>query len=110
MGHRQAGHRRSASAGVSTQDADQVKQTTTRTTRARTPNRRVGFVVFTPWLPLECYRDISPRSRHATLYTESSDSFVASAAASIATGWSEPVPGRELHPLQSSAFHGALSP
>ena len=27
------------------------------------------------------------------------DSFVASAAASIATGWSELVPGRELHPL-----------
>jgi hypothetical protein len=44
------------------------------------------------------------RSRLATLYTESSDSFVASAAASIATGWSEPVPGRELHPLKSSAF------
>jgi len=43
-------------------------------------------------------------SRHATLYIESSDSFVASAAASIATGWSEPVPGRELHPLKSSAF------
>ena len=39
---------------------------------------------------------------------ESSDSFVASAAASIATGWSEPVPGRELHPLKSNAFHGAL--
>ena len=47
-------------------------------------------------------------SRHATLYAERSDSFVASAAASIATGWSEPVPGRELHPLESSAFHGAL--
>ena len=47
-------------------------------------------------------------SRQATLYTESSDSFVAFAAASIATGWSEPVPGRELHPLKSSAFHGAL--
>src|SRR6266481_1986922 len=47
-------------------------------------------------------------SRLATLYTESSDSFVASAAASIATGWSEPVPGRDLHPLKSSAFHGAL--
>src|SRR5205823_13475849 len=47
-------------------------------------------------------------SRHATLYIESSDSFVASAAVSIATGWSEPVPGRELHPLKSSAFHGAL--
>jgi hypothetical protein len=43
-------------------------------------------------------------SRLATLYIESSDSFVASAAASIATGWSEPVPGRELHPLKSSAF------
>jgi len=43
-------------------------------------------------------------SRHATLYTESSDSFVASAAVSIATGWNEPVPGRELHPLKSSAF------
>src|SRR5882762_748267 len=24
--------------------------------------------------------------------------------ASIATGWSEPVPGRDLHPLKSSAF------
>ena len=47
-------------------------------------------------------------SRLATLYIESSDSFVASAAASIATGWSKPVPGRELHPLKSSAFHGAL--
>src|SRR5260370_3815386 len=39
---------------------------------------------------------------------ESSDSFVASAAASLGTGWSEPVPGRDLHPLKSSAFHGAL--
>jgi len=47
-------------------------------------------------------------SRLATLYIESSDSFVASAAASIATGWSEPVPGREFHPLESSALHGAL--
>ena len=47
-------------------------------------------------------------SRLATLYIESSDNFVASAAVSIVTGWSEPVPGRELHPLKSSAFHGAL--
>jgi len=30
-----------------------------------------------------------------------------SAAVSIVTGWSEPVPGRELQPLKSSAFHGA---
>ncbi|HKF03588.1 MAG TPA: hypothetical protein VKB49_14820, partial [Candidatus Sulfotelmatobacter sp.] len=48
------------------------------------------------------------RNRLATLFIESSDSFVASAAVSIATGWNEPVPGRELHPLKSSAFHGAL--
>jgi hypothetical protein len=53
-------------------------------------------------------RPVRSRSRRATLSIESSDSFVASAAASIATGWSEPVPGRELHPLKSSAFHGAL--
>src|SRR5215469_8508594 len=48
------------------------------------------------------------RSRLATLSIESSDRFVASAVVSIATGWNEPVPGRELHPLKSSAFHGAL--
>src|SRR5262249_16717732 len=48
------------------------------------------------------------RSRLATLSIESSDSFVASAIVSIATGWSEAVPGRELHPLKPSAFHGAL--
>src|ERR1700716_2843140 len=53
-------------------------------------------------------RPARSRSRQATLYIESSDSFVASAAASIASGGSEPVPGRELHPLESSAFHGAL--
>src|SRR5947208_7778918 len=43
-----------------------------------------------------------------SLSIESSDSFGDSPAASIATGWSEPVPGREFHPLKSSAFHGAL--
>src|SRR6266542_1895310 len=46
-------------------------------------------------------RPARSRSRQATLYIESSDSFVASAAASIVTGW-------DLHPLKSSAFHGAL--
>ena len=40
----------------------------------------------------------------ATLYTEGSNSFVTSAAASTATGWSEPVPGRDLLPLKTSAF------
>jgi len=34
------------------------------------------------------------RVAQATLYTEGSDDFVTSAAASITTGWSEPVPGR----------------
>jgi hypothetical protein len=53
-------------------------------------------------------RPARSRSRQATLSIESSDSFVTSTAVSIATGWSEPVPGRELHPLKSSAFHGAL--
>jgi hypothetical protein len=53
-------------------------------------------------------RPARSRSRQATLSTEGSDSFVASAVASIATGWSEPGPGRELHPLKSIAFHGAL--
>jgi hypothetical protein len=48
------------------------------------------------------------RSRLATLSIESSDSFVACTAVSIATGWNEPVPGRELHPLKSNTFHGAL--
>ena len=42
------------------------------------------------------------------LYTEGSDGLVTLAAASIVTGWSEPVLGWELHPLKSSAFHGAL--
>ena len=40
----------------------------------------------------------------ATLYTEGSNGFVASTAASIATGWSEPVPGRVYPPLWISAF------
>jgi hypothetical protein len=43
---------------VSTQDADQVKQTATRNTRARTSKRRIGFSSLRPWLPLsECYRN-----------------------------------------------------
>ena len=48
------------------------------------------------------------KSPIATLYTEGSDGFVASAAASIATGRSEPVPGWDSHPLKMNAFHGAL--
>src|SRR5208282_3823591 len=44
---------------------------------------------------------------YATLYTRGSDDFVSSIAALIATGWSEPAPGRDFHPLRTSAFHGA---
>ncbi len=35
---------------------------------------------------------------YATLYTGGSDGFVSFTAAPIATGWSEPVPGRDFHP------------
>jgi hypothetical protein len=41
---------------------------------------------------------------YATLYTRGSDDFVSSVAALIATGWSEPAPGRDFHPLRTSAF------
>ncbi len=47
-------------------------------------------------------------SPYATLYTGGSGGFVASTAAPIATGWSDPVPGRVFIPLWPSAFHGAL--
>jgi len=47
------------------------------------------------------------RVANATFYTEGFSSFVASAAASIATGWSEPVPGRVSLPLWTTTFHGA---
>ena len=48
------------------------------------------------------------KSPYATLYTGGSGGFVASTAAPIATGWSDPVPGRVYLPLWTSAFHGAL--
>ena len=43
-------------------------------------------------------------SPKATLYTEGFVDFVASIDAPIATGWSEPVPGRVYLPLWISAF------
>src|ERR1019366_2590116 len=48
------------------------------------------------------------KSPYATLYTGGSGGFVASTAAPIATGWSDPVPGRVYLPLWTNAFHGAL--
>src|SRR5580704_10279531 len=44
----------------------------------------------------------------ATLSIGGFSGFVTSTAAPIATGWNEPVPGRDFHPLKTSAFHGAL--
>src|ERR1035437_5959017 len=38
------------------------------------------------------------KSPYATLYPGGSDGFVVSPAAPIATGWSDPVPGRAFHP------------
>ena len=71
--------------------------------------RSAPAIVFSgPAQRLLTLRPARSRSRLATLSIESSDSLVAAAAVSIATGWSEPVPGREFHPLKSSAFHGAL--
>ena len=46
-------------------------------------------------------------SRLATLYTRGFSSLVASTAALIATGRSEPVPGRVYLPLWTTTFHGA---
>ena len=46
-------------------------------------------------------------SRLATLCTRGFSSFVASTTALIATGWSEPVPGRVYLPLWTTTFHGA---
>src|SRR5438094_2248670 len=45
---------------------------------------------------------------YATLYTGGFGGFVASTAAPIATGWSDPVPGRVYLPLWTTPFHGAL--
>jgi hypothetical protein len=44
------------------------------------------------------------RVAYATLYTGGLGGFVTSTAAPIATGWSDPVPGRVFFPLWTSAF------
>jgi len=55
------------------------------------------------WSPLR-YGLHARRVAYATLYTEGFSSFVASAAASIATGWNEPVPVRVYLPLWTTTF------
>jgi hypothetical protein len=51
-----------------------------------------------------CYSLHTHRVAFTTLSTEGFSDFVASTAASIVTGWNEPVPGRVYLPLKSTAF------
>jgi len=48
-----------------------------------------------------------PSRLKATLYIRGSGSFVASATAPIATGWSEPVPGRDFQPAVDHLLYTA---
>ena len=56
----------------------------------------ISFVACSAFTHVTTYR--LAKSPYATLYTGGSDGFVASNAAPIATGWSDPVPGRAFHP------------
>jgi hypothetical protein len=49
------------------------------------------------------------KSPKATLYTGGFDIFVSSDIAPIATGWNEPVPGRDFRPAVDQCLHGARS-
>jgi hypothetical protein len=49
------------------------------------------------------------RIANATFYTEGFSSFVASAAASVATGWNEPAPGRDFSPAEDQRLFTAHS-
>ena len=93
--------------------------------------RQVGWNLFARTIPFasafpetgagrllhHCFRGLlSVHSRYglharrvalATLCTRGFSSLVASTAALIATGWSEPVPGRVYLPLWTTTFHGA---
>ena len=50
------------------------------------------------------------RVAKTTLYTEGSSGFVTSAAASVITGWNEPVPGWGYLPLKSTGFPRRTAP
>jgi hypothetical protein len=50
------------------------------------------------------------RVAKTTLYTEGSSGFVTSAAASVVTGWNEPVPGWGYLPLKSTGFPRRTAP
>jgi hypothetical protein len=56
-----------------------------------------------PWSSL-VLQPARSRDRQAVLSVEGLDGFASSPATPIATGWSDPVAGRELHPLKLRAF------
>src|SRR3954454_11717442 len=51
-----------------------------------------------------CYGLSARRAAKRPVCLEGSDGFVTSTAAPIATGWSDPVAGWELHPLKINTF------
>jgi hypothetical protein len=72
------------------------------------PERKAGRLLHYPFRGL-----LSVHSRYglhahqvafATLFTEGFSGFVTSTTASIVTGRNEPAPGRDFHPLWTSAF------
>jgi hypothetical protein len=72
------------------------------------PERKAGRLLHYPFRGL-----LSVHSRYglhahqvafATLFTEGFSGFVTSTTASIVTGRNEPAPGRDFHPLLTSAF------
>jgi hypothetical protein len=72
------------------------------------PERKAGRLLHYPFRGL-----LSVHSRYglhahqvaiATFFTEGFSGFVTSTAASIVTGRNEPAPGRDFHPLWTSAF------
>jgi hypothetical protein len=72
--------------------------------------RRVGSCIsgFEACTAFTLLRPACSPSRLATLCTRGFSSLVASTAALIATGWSEPVPGRVYPRCGPPPFHGAL--
>ena len=66
---------------------------------------RLPHYPFRGLLSVHCsLRPVCSPSHLMTLYTEDSDGFVASAAAPIATGWSDHLPGGYNLPLKNDAF------
>ena len=62
----------------------------------------ISFVAYSAFTHVTTYR--LAKSPYATLCTGGSDGFVVSTAAPIATGWSDPVPGRAFHPAVDQRF------